>query len=183
MTTLNRRAFIKILHWLTAAMILYFFLVEPDVPNRAADAAKTAALSTHAGVGFLLGIVVLIWTAMFMRKGAMGKPGPKLPGWGRAAYPWLHKGLHYALPIMLASGLAAGLSAPFAVQGFGAIPMNIPGLGNGTLHGLAEEIHEIAFDALLIIIVAHAVFHLWRHFILKDNALRIIMPKIMHKYL
>ena len=183
MTKLNLRSFIKLLHWLTASMILYFFLVEPDVPNRSADPLKTEALSTHAGVGFLLGIVVMLWTFMFLRKGVMGKPGPKLPGWGRAIYPWLHKALHYALPAMLTTGLAAGLSAPFAVQGFGTIPLNIPGWGNYTLHGFAEEVHEIAFDGLLVLIVAHTVFHLWRHFMLKDNALRIITPKILHKYL
>jgi cytochrome b561 len=27
------------------------------------------------------------------------------------------------------------------------------------------------------------VFHLWRHFLLKDNALRIMVPKVLHKYL
>ena len=48
---------------------------------------------------------------------------------------------------------------------------------------VAEEIHEITFDLLIIGIVVHALFHVWRHFRLKDNALKIMVPKSLHKWL
>jgi cytochrome b561 len=35
----------------------------------------------------------------------------------------------------------------------------------------------------MILIVAHLLFHVWRHFWLKDNALRIMVPKPLHKWL
>ncbi len=175
---MNRRTALKWLHWLSLGLILYFFLVEPD-ENRANPGL---ALATHAGIGLLLALVVGVWTLVYLRKGLMGRAGPKLPGWGKKFHHLSHKGLQIGLPVMVATGALAGLLAPFAIRAFGVVPINFT-WGSKTLHELAEELHEIAFDALLILIIAHGIFHLWRHFLLKDNALRIMAPKVLHRYL
>ena len=178
-----RRTVLKWLHWVGFGLLLYFFFVEPDETNRAApDAAKTDALSTHAGVGVLLAILVAIWWLTYWRQGLASRPGPKLPPTAKLAHQWGHRALYCALPIMMLTGGLAGLVAPFPVLGFGVIPLNFGG-GGVTLHEIAEEVHEIAFDALTILAIAHIGFHLWRHYLLKDNALRIMAPKILHRWL
>lgn len=175
---MTKRVFLKWLHWLSFALILYFFLVEPDESR----VDPGGALSTHAGMGILLGIVVALWTLIYLRSGLQGRAGPKLPALAKRAHPLMHKALHIGMPIMLFTGLLAGMLAPFAVRGFGIIPLS-PGIGTKTLHGLAEDLHEIAFNALIAIIVVHTLFHVWRHFWLKDNALRIMVPRILHRWL
>lgn len=175
---MTRRSAIKWLHWFTFALLLYFFIVEPD--ENQTDPG--GALSTHAGMGILLGLVVAIWVIMFWRKGAAGRPGPKLPGWAKRVHPVLNKGLYHLLPVMLATGLFAGLAAPYLIEAFGLVPINFAG-GSKSLHGFAEDIHELVFDLLLLLSLAHIVFHVWRHVRVKDNALRIMAPKILHKYL
>ena len=178
-----RRTILKWLHWLTLGFLLYFLFVEPDEAPRGADAAaKTDALATHAGVGLLLALLVAIWTLTYWRQGAAGRPGPKLKGVARTAHGLGHRALYWALPVMMITGALAGLAAPYPVEGFGVIPMNF-GIGGDTIHGVAEEIHEIAFDVLTILAVGHIGFHLWRHYLLKDNALRIMAPRILHRWL
>ena len=174
----DRRTTLKWLHWLSFGLILYFYLVEPDEDRT--DPGGT--LSTHAGVGLLLAILVAVWTIIFLRKGLASRPGPKLPATARRIHPIMHKALNVGMPVMLLTGLAASLSAPFAIRAFGLIPLN-PAVGGKTLHEIAQEIHEIAFDALVILIVAHAAFHIWRHYRVKDNALRIMAPRVLHKWL
>lgn len=175
---MRRRTLLKWVHWSSLFLILYFYLVEPE-ENRVDPGT---ALSTHAGVGMLLAVITAIWLAMYLSKGLAGRAGPKLPAWAKKLHPIQHKLLQVGVPIMVASGALAGLLAPFAIEAFGVLPIN-PAFGSKTLHGLATEIHEIVFNALIIVIVAHALFHLWRHFLLKDNALRIMVPKALHKYL
>lgn len=175
---MNRRTALKWLHWLSLGLILYFFLVEPEE----SQTNPGLALATHAGVGLVLAVVVLVWTLVYLTKGLAGRAGPKLPGWAKRFHLLNHKVLQIGLPVMVATGALAGLFAPFAIRAFEVVPIN-PAIGSRSLHGLAEELHEIAFDALLVAIVLHAVFHLWRHFLLKDNALRIMVPKVLHKYL
>lgn len=175
---MNRRSVLKWMHWLSAGLILYFFLVEPDeVPTD-----PGAGLSTHAGMGLVLAIVVGIWTLIYLRKGLAGRPGPKLPGITKRLHPLSHRVLQWGMPIVVATGAIAGLAAPFAIRAFGWLQIN-PGIGTKTMHDLAQEVHEIAFDALIIVVVGHIGFHLWRHLWLKDNALRIMVPRILHKYL
>lgn len=175
---MNRRTALKWLHWVSFGLIAYFFLVEPD-ENRADPGG---ALSTHAGVGMILALVTLVWLILYLRQGLAGRPGPKLPGWAKRVHPLLHKALHIGVPSVVASGAIAGFAAPFAIQAFGIIPIN-PAIGGRTVHELAQDLHDLVFNAVILLIGAHVIFHLWRHFLLKDNALRIMLPKILHKYL
>lgn len=172
------RSVLKWLHWLSAGLILYFFLVEPE--NNRTDPGS--ALSTHAGMGMLLGLVVLVWTLVYLRKGLAGRAGPKLPPLAKRAHPVMHRALHIGMPVMMLTGLAAGLAAPFLIEAFGLLPLNFAN-GTKSIHELAQEIHEIAFNALLAGIVAHSLFHIWRHVWIKDGALRIMSPKMLHKWL
>ena len=51
------------------------------------------------------------------------------------------------------------------------------------LNRLIGRIHSYEFYALSGLIAVHAAFHVWRHFWLRDNALRIMAPKWAWKYL
>ena len=182
---MNRRATIKWRHWLSLGLILYFFAIEPEDVER----LGAAALATHAGVSLIFAVVVLIfavvvliWFSMFLAKGLAGRAGPKIPDWGKRWHPLGHKAKYCGLLAIAVSGGLIGLFAPYLVLAFGVIPI-MPSLDVKTLHDVAQEVHEVIFDALLIGIVAHAAFHLWRHFWLGDNALRIMVPKALHRYL
>ncbi|KAE9627670.1 cytochrome b [Parasedimentitalea maritima] len=175
---MNRRSAVKWMHWLCLGLIAYFYLVEPD--ENKADPGL--GLSTHAGVGLILSVIVALWLAFYLTKGLMGRPGPKLPSWAKGFHHLSHKTLQYGVAVVVASGAVAGLVAPFAIRAFGTVPIN-PAFGSKWLHELAEELHEIVFDGLIIVILAHAAFHIWRHYWLKDNALRIMVPRVLHKYL
>ncbi len=174
----RNRSLLKWLHWLSFFLLGYFFLVEPE-ENRGDPGG---ALSTHSGMGALLAIVTLTWLILYLRKGLAGRPGPKLPGWAKRLHPLGHKVLQIGVPVTVASGAIAGLMAPFAIHAFGIVQIN-PAAGTKPLHEIAEEVHELAFDGLIIVIAGHIAFHLWRHFKLKDNALRIMVPKALHRFL
>lgn len=175
---MHKRTVLKWLHWTTALLILYFFLVEPeDVRDLGAK-----ALATHAGVGAILGVIVGIWFLSFLKNGLISKPGPKLPPWARKTHAFGYRIIYYLLPVMVLTGAVSGFAAPYVIYAFDIIPIS-PGLGVRGAHKLAKEIHEIAFNTLTIVIVGHAAFHLWRHYWLRDNALRIMAPKLLYKYL
>lgn len=178
---MTKRVLVKWLHWVAFGLILYFFFVEPEV--RGGGDARGQMLSTHAGMGMLLGLVTLIWTWIYFRHGPLGRAGPKLPGWGKHMHRVVNTGLYWLLPLTVLTGGAAGLAADYPVLGFGVIPLNPAGWGGPGLHDIAEEVHEIAFNVTTLMIIVHLVFHVWRHVRLRDNALRIMAPKILHRFL
>ena len=100
-----------------------------------------------------------LWVAMSLSGGMLGRPGPKLSGLARTAFRPMHLGLYALL------GAAAAVNAA-ALLGF-ATPQS-------------------AWLSLLILVFAgtfHAIFHLWRHTTLYDGALRMMTPRIWHKYI
>ena len=179
---MNKRSLVKWLHWLSFALMVYFLIDEPEI-ERGTAAAKSAGLSTHAGMGMILAAITLIWTLIYFRGGPLGRPGPKLPDWGKRVHRIVNTGLYWLVPLTVLTGGLAGLAADYPVLGFGVIPLNPSGWGTPGLHEVMEDIHEIAFDVALYAIFAHLIFHIWRHVWLKDNALRIMVPKRLHKYL
>ena len=44
-------------------------------------------------------------------------------------------------------------------------------------------LHTYQFYALGVVALVHAGFHTWRHVRLKDNALRIMAPRRLHRFL
>lgn len=104
-------------------------------------------------------IVGAIWVGIAIAKGILAKPGPKLKGLLRRSFAAVHWGL-------------------YAIIGTSVV-INALALLN-----LAPK--QLAFTSLLVVLTAatfHAVFHLWRHAALYDNALRMIFPPSWHKYL
>lgn len=100
-----------------------------------------------------------VWIAMAAIKGMMCKPGPKLQGTLRAVYPWAHRGMYAVLGITVALNALALM---------GVLP------------------HDTGWTALLVLLALgalHGLFHFWRHNVLFDGALRVMMPRFMHKIL
>ena len=48
---------------------------------------------------------------------------------------------------------------------------------------IVGQIHIIEFYALGVVAAGHALFHIWRHYGLRDNALRIMVPKRLQRFL
>lgn len=139
---MRRRATI-LLHWSVFMMLLAM------VKGGSADVLLRAGFVGAGGV----------WLGMAALRGMLGRPGPKLTGALRAAYPWMHRGLYGCLALAVAANGAA-----------------LAGLG-----GL-----DLAWNSLLVLLVAgtfHGLFHFWRHNVLYDNALRLMTPRFMHKIL
>lgn len=139
----TRRRLTIVLHWSVLMMILMMV-----------KGGTSAPLLRWAFV-----IAGTIWVAMALARGMMGKPGPKLTGTLRRAYPWMHRGLYVLLAITVTLN---------ALALTGVMP------------------HDTGWTALLVLLSAgalHGLFHFWRHNVLYDGALRIMMPRFMHKIL
>ncbi len=140
---MTRRRLTILLHWSTLMLVLVM--------------VKGGTSEPWVRWTFVMGGTV--WIGMALIKGMMCKPGPKLTGSMRTAYPWMHRGMYAVLAIAVALNAAA-------------------------LTGWMP--HDTGWVALLVLLSAgalHGLFHFWRHNVLFDGALRVMMPRFMHKIL
>ncbi len=118
-------------------------------------------LNDGVGTGWHLAFMAVggVWLAIMVFGGPLGGPGPKLQGWARAMF----RPLHLAMYGLLAGAVALTAAVPFGYATAAAA--------------------RTALIILLCLALFHAIFHLWRHTTLHDGALRMMTPRIWHKYL
>ena len=174
----HRRTRLKWLHALTIPFLIWFVLVTP------ADVLAIGgwAFRVHSVFGLIFVTLALIWTIGLVRHGLASRPGPKLTGWARRTHPVLHKTLIWGHFGVALTGFLLGLTSSVLLWAGNILPI-APPMGWPDLNRLAGEIHIREFYALAILAGAHASFHIWRHLHLRDNALRIMAPKALHRFL
>ena len=174
----HRRTALKALHWSMVPLLIWFVLVTPD------DVLPfgPTAFQIHSILALIFVTMCLLWTADYLRRGLASRPGPKLTGWARRAHQCLHKTLIWGLFGVAVTGFLLGLTSTRLLKAGGFLPI-APPLGLRQANEIIGQIHIFEFYLLAVIAALHAAFHIWRHLRLKDNALRIMAPKALHKYL
>ncbi|MEL6792189.1 MAG: cytochrome B [Pseudomonadota bacterium] len=173
---MKRRTFAKIIHWLMLPLTIWFILMTP------ADVVPLGLFPLHSNLALVFVSISLIWTAMHLRKGLMSRPGPKLPGWARWVHPVMHKTIIWGLFTVALTGFLLGLTSSVLLKAGGFLPI-APPMGWREMNDWVGTFHIIQFYILGGIIAFHGLFHIWRHFKLRDNALRIMAPKVFYRWL
>jgi cytochrome b561 len=174
----NKRTFVKILHGVTIPLFIWFMLVTPDDVN----SIGRWAFHLHSFLGLVFVTSALIWTVMYLRRGLVGKPGPKLGPRAKRTHQTLHKILIWGLFGVALTGFGLGITSATQLWAGSIVPIGVP-LNLPASNGLVGQIHTFEFYLLGVIVLFHAGFHIWRHVKLRDNALRIMAPKAFHRFL
>ncbi len=175
----HRRTWLKWLHWSLLPLFVWFLLVTPEIVLRAGG---QTAFQIHSAFALVFVTLALLWSADYLRRGLAGRPGPKLPPWARRLHWWMHRVLVWGLFGVALSGFAIGLTSPVLLKAGGVLPF-APPLGLERAHEIALRVHVWEYYLLAAVAAGHAGFHLWRHLKLRDNALRIMAPKALHRFL
>ena len=173
-----RRPALKALHWAMAPLFVWFLVVTP------ADTVRAGPwmVALHSDLGLIFTSLSLLWFALYMRRGLASRPGPKLRGALRPLHRAIHAGLIWGLAILAVTGFAIGLTSSRLLWAGGVWPI-APPLGLPAANALAGIVHYTVFYALAALAAGHAAFHVWRHVRLRDNALRIMAPRALHRFL
>lgn len=174
----SRRVALKWLHWIMVPLFIWFLLVQPkDVTP-----FGPRAFQAHSMLALVFVSLSLAWTADLMRRGLASRPGPKLRGWLRPAHRWLHLTLIWGLFFVAFTGFLLGLTSAVLLKAGGFLPI-APPMDMDTANEIIGTLHIVQFYALGVVAGGHALFHIWRHYRLRDNALRIMVPVQFHRYL
>lgn len=174
----HRRTWLKAVHWAMLPLLVWFIFVTPDdvVP------LGPAAFRLHSVLALIFVGLSLFWLFDFLRRGLAGRPGPKLGPRARRVHGLLHRMILWGLFGVGLTGFLLALTAPRVLKAGGFLPI-APALGLPGANEIVGRIHIYEFYLLGVIVAIHAGFHVWRHVKLKDNALRIMAPRVLHRYL
>ena len=174
----HRRSWLKALHWGIVPFFIWFMFADPDALRRMGP----GWFQLHSINGLIFVTLALIWTGDLLRRGLASRPGPKLPPWARVVHHVMHKALVWGLFLIAVGGFLLGLTSSQLLKAGGFLPI-APPLGMKDANEIIGTLHIYEFYLVAAIAVAHAGFHIWRHVRLKDNALRIMAPRVLHRFL
>lgn len=174
----SKRTMLKWLHWGIIPFFIWFLFADPDALRRMGP----TYFRFHSTMGLIFVVLSLIWTAWMIWSGLQSRPGPKLRGTARRIHRPLHLFLVWSLFGVAIGGFLLGLTASFQMKAGGFLPF-APPLNMPKAHALIGLIHTYQFYLLAGVVLFHAGFHIWRHIKLRDNTLRIMAPKVFHRYL
>ncbi len=174
----TRRTTLKLLHWGILPFFVWFLFADPDAMRRAGP----GWFRLHSVNGLIFVSLALAWTGWHIRRGLASRPGPKLPPLARALHPILHKTLIWGLFGVALGGFLLALTSAVLLKAGGFLPI-APPLDLPRAHAIVSFAHTYQFYGLTLLVMAHAAFHVWRHYALRDNALRIMAPRALHRYL
>ena len=169
---------IIVLHWL---MLLLFIGVYAAVElHEVYEDSSTGDLLIfwHYQLGYA--IFALVWLRLIFRLASKVPPAdPGLPSFMHQLARGMHTLLYILMILMPITGWLT-LSAEGESSTF--LGMNIP-----MLHGLShsfgeivEEVHEIVGIAGYFLIGLHTIAALFHHYVLRDNTMRRILPRLKH---
>ena len=174
----HRRTWLKAMHGAMIPLLIWFIVMTPDdvVP------LGPRAFQFHSILALIFVTLSLVWMADHMRRGLAGRPGPKLGPRARLLHRVLNTAIIWGLWGVAITGFLLGLTANRVLKAGGFLPI-APPLDMPELNRLIGTFHIYEFYLLGVIVSAHAAFHIWRHIRLRDNALRIMAPKFLHRFL
>lgn len=159
-------------------LLIWFIFVTPEV----VVPFGPRAFQFHSTLALVFVVISIAWAIDLWVRGLASRPGPKLKGWKRTFHQILHKTIIIGLFGVAITGFLLGLTSARLLKAGGFLPI-APPLDMREANDIIGQIHIYEFYILAGIVIVHALFHIWRHFILRDNVLRIMAPKWLHKWL
>ena len=160
----------KLLHWLTALLILIQIPLGYYADDLQRSPLKLELFGWHKSLGMvilMLAIMRLLWR---MAGSIPALPDAtllqqRLAGLGHS----LLYGLMLALPL---SGWVMSSAANRPINLFWLIEVPAITGPNKALKDIAEEVHEVSVTLLLVVLAVHIGAALWHHFKLRDSVLK-----------
>lgn len=174
-----RRTCLRWLHLAMIPLVLWFAIATPDVVRRLWG-PKGAAINSDIALVFV--ILCLVWSVDYFIRGLAGRPGPKLSPGLKLFHRVLHRLMIYGILLIPVGGFFLGLTSERLLKAGGFWPI-APPMGWERANEVVGSLHIFEFYTLCGLAVVHAGFHIWRHVRLKDNALRIMAPRALHRFL
>jgi cytochrome b561 len=167
----------KTLHWLIALLIITLVIVGYIMTDMAPADLKWTFYSLHKATGvtvFMLVILRLIWRLQNISPSLPAS----LPQWQVFLSGFTIALLYMMMFLMPLSGLTFSVMSGHAVSYFGLF--TIPALTQGptSMGSLARTIHVYGAYSLIGLVTLHILGGLYHHFILKDNVLKRMIPKV-----
>jgi cytochrome b561 len=161
----------RALHWLIAIGI--FALIAAGLAQAGMEQGpeKTQLRMLHSSTALIVLVLMTLRIAWrWMNETPLHAAG--FAAWQKLAATLVHWGLYATVFVQLLSGVLVTLTAGSGLPFYGIFKIHLGVERDEDAHHFWEEVHELAWIAIALLLVVHVLGALYNHFVLKNDVLR-----------
>lgn len=167
----------QLAHWLIVALIVAQYVLARIAEDLPLGNDKIAALARHKSIGITL-LVLAVLRLLWRWCGAVPPMPATVRPYEQTSARITHVLLYALLFLQPLTGWMMSSALNFPVSWFGLVQLPDLVSPSHPLFDVFHGAHEMLFNVLCIIALLHATAALWHHFVLKDDVLRRMLPKL-----
>jgi cytochrome b561 len=169
-TTQEYGSVAKALHWLVAISLIALIVFGLQQSGMESGPERSEIRFLHASAA--LAVFVLMTIRLVWRLVNEVPAHPEGPAWQNAAAHLVHWGLYIAVFVQLIAGAMTVATGGRPLPFFGLFSVPLPVAESEEGHHFWEEVHEVTWIVIALLVVVHVVAALYHHFVAKDDVLR-----------
>ncbi len=157
-------------HWVIAIAVIVMLAIGLTMEEFPKGEERNFVVGLHKSIGVFV-LLYGAWRVLWRLVWRFPNDVSSMPLWQKGTSIFVHWALMLAILVMPLSGYIASSTAGYPVSFFGIF--SLPDLGKSDwISGLCWEIHEIAANVLIALVVVHFLGALKHHLIDRDGTLR-----------
>jgi cytochrome b561 len=161
----------KMLHWVVAAGLLAIIYLGLEQAGMESGDERSGLRFIHASIATITLILMTVRIAWrFLNEVPQSPDG--MPAWERAIASLVHWGLYITVFAHLIVGALMNGTAGRGLPVFGLFTIPVPVAENRDAHEWWEEVHEVVWIPIAVLVSIHILAALYNHFIAKNDVLR-----------
>lgn len=161
----------KMLHWVIAVGLLALIYLGLEQAGMESGDERSGLRFIHASIATITLILMTVRIAWrFLNEVPQSPVGT--PAWQRAISSIVHWGLYITVFAQLIVGALMNGTAGRGLPVFGLFTIPVPVAENHDAHEWWEEVHEVAWIPIAVLLSIHVLAALYNHFIAKNDVLR-----------
>ncbi len=171
----------QIIHWLSALLICLAWglgLFGDEFPK---GALRETANFIHISAGEIIAILLILRLTFRFLTPQPAKEPTKLSPWMAYAGTFMHLVLYLLLGIVIIAGVMTQFSGGKALTLLGLYEISSPWVKDRDFRHFIKESHELFANSLMALVLLHAIAALFHHYIMRDNTLKRMLPRLFYK--
>jgi cytochrome b561 len=161
----------KALHWLIAVGLVVLVYLGLQQAGMERGPERSEIRFVHGSIALAVFMLMTVRLAWRLLNEVPAHP-QESAAWQNLAATLVHWGLYVAVFAQLVSGSMVVATGGKALPFFGLFSIPLPVAENEETHHFWEEVHEVTWVIVAILVGVHVVAALYHHFIVKDDVLR-----------
>lgn len=161
----------KLLHWVIAIGIFALIWIGLQQSDMESGPERQAVRDLHGSIAlivFVLMTIRLVWR--WLNETPAHPEGQ--PAWQSLSASLVHWGLYAAIFVQLIAGMLIVATGGRALAFFGLFSIPLPVAEDRDAHEFWEEVHEVVWVVLAVLVAVHILAALYHHFVVRDDVLR-----------